>query len=222
MHGRSYHMLIASLPPLPPRFDVKRDPISAPRLERRLRMLTDADAAVIDQWRGALQWDRQPLDRTDDEFAANYDELMHSIANGALREMIQFRVDTRTIVNALRRRRAGMPAPAGIGQWGDHIRRNYNEPEFNLAGRYPWIGQLDSLLASGDALGAQRLLFGISYTRWSRMAERYTFSFETILLYLARWEIIDRWTSRNSEAGQIRFESILTETLGDYAQLFQS
>src|SRR5690606_40049549 len=107
-------------------------------------------------------------------------------------------------------------------QWGDHIRRTYNEPEFNLAGRYPWIGQLDSLLASGDALGAQRLLCGISYTQWNRMAERYTFSFETILLYLARWEIIDRWTSRNTEAGQIRFESILTETLGDYAQLFQS
>jgi len=220
--GSSYYTLIASLPPLPPRFDVRRDPISAPRLEQRLRMLEDNDAAVIDQWRQFLQWDRQPLDRTDEEFVANYDELMRKISNPTLRELIQIRINIRTIVSALRCRRAGMPPPKGVGQWVEHIRRNYNEPEFNLAGRYPWIGELDSLLATGDALGAQRLLFGTSYTCWNRMSERYTFSFETILLYLARWEVIDRWTSRDSAAGKLRFESILTETLGDYAQLFQT
>ncbi len=222
MLGRSYHTLIASLPPLPPRFDVNRDPISAPRLDQRLRMLDEDDAAVIDQWRGFLQWDRQPLDRTDEEFIAKYDELIRNISNATLREMIQIRIDMRTIVSAIRRRRAGMPPPRGVGQWVEHIRRNYNEPEFNLAGQFSWIGQFHQLLAAGDAMGAERLLIGSNYAQWSRMAERYTFSFEAILLYLARWEIIDRWTSRDAKAGQIRFESILTETLGDYAQLFQS
>lgn len=221
MSSRSYHTLIASLPPLPPRFDVERDPISAPRLEQRLRMLEDEDAAVIDQWRGFLVWDRQPLDRTDGEFIEMYDQLMHGISNPTLREMIQIRIDTRTIISAIRRRRAGIPPPIGVGQWVEHIKRNYSEPEFNLAGHYSWIGQLDQFLATGNAMGAQRLLFGTNYRQWSRMAERYTFSFEAILLYLARWEIIDRWTSRDAEAGQKRFESILTETLGDYAQLFQ-
>ncbi len=222
MLGRSYHMLIASLPPLPPRFDVNRHPISAQRLEQRLRMLEEDDAAVIDQWRQCLQWDRQPLDRTDAEFIARYDELMRKISNPTLREIIQVRIDTRMIVTAIRRRLAGVPPFKGVGQWAEHIRRYYREPEFNLAGRYPWIGELDRLLAAGDALSAQRLLFTTSYTRWSRMAERYTFSFEAILLYLARWEVIDRWTSRDPEAGRIRFESILTETVGDYAQLFKS
>jgi hypothetical protein len=218
--GRSYHTLIASLPPLPARFDIGRNPISAPRLEQRLRMLQDDDAAVIDQWRQFLQWDRQPLDRSDEEFIANHEELMGRISNATLREMIRVRVDIRTLVSALRRRRAGLPAPPGVGQWVEHIRRNYTEPEFNLGGRYPWIGQFDEFLANGDALSAQRLLFGLSYTRWCRMAERHTFSFETILLYLARWEVIDRWTSRDFDAGKLRFESILTETLGEYAQLF--
>jgi hypothetical protein len=220
--GRSYHTLIASLPPLPPRFDVRRDPISAPRLEQRLRMLEKDDAAVIEQWRSFLQWDRQPLDRTDEEFIAKYDELMRNISNSTLREMIQIRIDTRTIVSAIRRRRAGMPPPQGAGQWVDHIRRNFNELEFKLAGQYSWIGQFDQLLATGDAMAAERLLLGTTYNQWSRMAEHYTFSFEAILLYLARWEIIDRWTSCDAHAGQLRFESILTETLGEYAQLFHS
>ena len=220
MLGRSYHTLIASLPPLPPRFDVRRDPISAPRLEQRLRLLEDVDAAVIDQWRGFLLWDRQPLDRTDDEFIAKYAELTCNISNATLREMIEIRVDIRTIVSALRLRRAGMPFTTGVGQWVEHIRRNYTEPQFKLAGQYSWIGKFDQLLAAGDALGAERLLLSTNYQQWSRMAERYTFSFEAILLYLARWEIIDRWTSCNFEAGKLRFESILQETLGDYAQLF--
>ncbi len=222
MSSRSYHTLIASLPPLPPRFDVERDPISAPRLEQRLRMLDEDDAEVIEQWRGFLVWDRQPLDRTDAEFIAKYEQLMHDISNPVLREMIQIRIDTRTIVSAVRLKRAGLPAPRGVGQWVEHIRRNYGEPQFNLSGRYPWIGEFEALLAAGDAMGAQRLLFETSYTQWSRMAEQYTFSFEAILLYLARWEIIDRWTSRNSETGQHRFDTILVETLGDYAKLFQS
>ena len=221
MSSRSYHTLIASLPPLPPRFDVERDPISRPRLEQRLRMLEEEDAAVIEQWTGFLVWDRQPLDRTDEEFIAMHDGLMNEISNPTLREMIQIRIDTRTIISAVRRRRAGLPPPIGVGQWVEHIKRNYNEPEFNLSGRYSWIGELDRLLAAGNAMEAQRLLFGTNYTQWSRMAEHHTFSFETILLYLARWEIIDRWTSRDAGAGQARFESILSETLGDYAQLFQ-
>jgi Protein of unknown function (DUF2764) len=221
MSSRSYYTLIASLPPLPPRFDVDRDPISAPRLEQRLRLLAEDDAAVIDQWRSFLVWDRQPLDRTDSEFIATYQQLMRAISNLTLRQMIQIRIDTRTIVCAVRLRRSGMPLTSGVGQWVDHIRRNYAEPEFNLAGRYSWIGEFNRLLADDDAIGAERLLFATNYSQWSRMAENYTFSFEAILLYLARWEIIDRWTSRNAEAGKIRFDSILTETLGDYAQLFK-
>ena len=37
--SNSYHMLISSLPALPPRFDVERLPITFERLQGRLRML---------------------------------------------------------------------------------------------------------------------------------------------------------------------------------------
>ena len=219
--SRSYHTLIASLPPLPPHFEVERDLISPPRLEQRLRMLEEDDAAVIDQWTSFVVWDRQPLERTDEEVIATYQKLMRDISNPTLRVIIQMRIDTRTIISAVRRKHAGLPAPIGVGQWVQHISRNYSEPDFNLAGRFSWISEFNQLLSAGNAMGAQRLLFGTNYRQWSRMAQRFTFSFEAILLYLARWEIIDRWTSRNSEAGRARFESNLKETLGVYDQLFK-
>ncbi|MBX3416784.1 MAG: DUF2764 family protein [Pirellulaceae bacterium] len=206
---------------MPKHFDVERVPISAPRLEERLKMLAEEDAQVVRQWTGFLNWDRQVLDRTDEDVAKGYHEMMARISNETLREMIEFRMDTRTIIAAVRRRRAGLPPPTGVGQWVEQIRGNYDHPEFRLQGRFGWIGKLDQALQSGEAMVAQRLLFEANYRNWARMAERFTFSFEAVLLYLARWEIIDRWTSRNESAGKLRFETMITETLGEYAHLFK-
>ena len=185
-----------------------------------MSLLEDDDARVVDQWAAFLAWDRQILDRTDQDVADNYVRLMREITNPTLREMIEFRMDTRTIIAALRRRRAGLPSPPGVGQWVRQIRQHSTHPAFQLQGRFPWIVPLDERLEAGDALGAQRLLFAHSYRQWSRMAERHTFSFEAVLLYLARWEIIDRWTSRDAAAGRKRFETMIAETLGEYAHLF--
>jgi hypothetical protein len=218
--SRAYYTLIASLPNLPPHFDVERTPITRPRLAERLKMLHPRDAEVVEQVAAFLAWDRQPLDRTDQEVMATYNKLMAEISNPLLRELVESRMDTRTISSGLRRRRAGLPPPPGVGKWVNHIRRHYNHPEFNLQGRYPWIGRLDRLIDEGDAMGAQHLLFDFNYALWSRMAEQYTFSFEAVILYLARWEIIDRWTSRDADRGRARFEQLITETLGDYAHLF--
>jgi hypothetical protein len=213
-------MLIASLPNLPAHYDVDRTPITRPRLLERLQMLHPDDAKVIDQVSAFLVWDRQPLDRTDDEVVATYDRLQDEISNPLVRELIDDRMDVRSIVAAIRHRRSGMEPSTGVGQWAEHLRRNFNEPEFNLHGRYPWIRKMDRMLADGDPMGAQRLLFDIRYRNYSLMAERYTFSFEAIIVYLARWEIIERWTSQDLEAGRERFEKLITETLGEYANLF--
>lgn len=221
MASRSYYTLIASLPGLPPHFDVERPPITRPRLMDRLKMLEPDDAAVVDQWLTYTNWDRQVIDRTDEEVVSTYQRLMKEISNPVLREMIQTRLNTRTIIAAIRHRRAGLPTPTGVGSFTEHIYRNYQHPEFNLQGRFDWIAKLDHALAEGDAMAAQRLLFETNYRTWTRMSEKYDFTFETVLFYLARWEIIDRWTTRDAEAGQARFETMISETLGEYAHLFK-
>lgn len=221
MGSRSYYTLVASLPPLPLHFDVERVPITRPRLEERLRMLEPAEHAVVDQWDRFVRWDQQSIDRTDEDVAEKYKQFEKEISYSTLWHMIEYRMDVRTIVAAIRRRRVGLPAPSGVGQWVEHIRRNYQHPDFQLQERFGWVSKFATFMDSGDALAAQRLLFESNYQHWSRMNQQYTFSFEAVLLYLARWEIIDRWTSRDSQAGQERFHTIITETLGEYAHLFQ-
>jgi hypothetical protein len=221
LSSRSYYTLLASLPGLPPHYDVERPPISWPRLIDRLKMLAPEDAAVVDQWLTSTNWDRQVIDRKDEEIIQTYQRLMQEISNPVLREMILTRMNTRTIIAAIRHRRAGLPAPTGVGSFTEQIHRNYQHPQFNLHSHFDWIGKLDQAMAEGDALAAQRLLFEFNYRTWTRMSEKYEFTFETVLFYLARWEIIDRWTTRDAEAGRARFETMISETLGEYAHLFK-
>lgn len=218
---RSYYTLIASLPGLPSHFDVERPPISGLRLMERLKMLAESDMKVVEQWLDFTNWDRQVIDRKDEDVISMYHKLMHEISNPVLRDMIDTRMNNRSIIAAVRHRRRGLPAPKGVGILADAIRRNYQHPEFNLGWHYDWIGKLSKALSDGDALAAQRLLFEHNYRTWTRMGEKYTFSFEAVLFYLARWEIIDRWTTRDVEAGRQRFETMITETLGEHAYLFR-
>lgn len=221
MGRRTYYDLIASLPGLPLRFDVDRPPISQLRLNERLQMLEPDDAAVVDQWTNFVNWDRQVLDRSDDDVAISYQRLISEISNSFLLELVRRRMDTRTIIAAVRRRRAGMSPPTGLGQWVDKIRRDYQHPQFQLQTLYPWIGRFDQLLNEGQALEAQRIIFEFNYRELEELAPNDMFSFEALLIYLARWEIIDRWTSLDEAAGKTRFETMIRETLGEYAHLFE-
>jgi hypothetical protein len=213
----TYYTLIASLPHLPPHFDVERPPLSRPALLERLKLLSEPDTLTLRNLTEFLAWDRQPLDRTDEEFVRHYNQVRQSIHNPLVLEMVDHRIDVRTIVGALRRRRAGQPPPIGAGRLVGPIRQHWQHPQFGLQTRFPWIAQLAELLEREDAVATERLLFEITWRTWCRLAAEYTFSFEAVLLYVARWAIVERWSSMNAEAGRIRFEQLIEETLGEHA-----
>ena len=219
--SNSYYTLVASLPAMPRYFEVDRVPITQPRLEKRLEMLKRQDAAVVEQLRAFLLWDRQPWDRTDEEVISHYNQLMSTTKNRLARHIVAFQMDVRTIMSGLRRRRRGLPPPPGVGQWVDHIRKNWEHPEFKLRWQHRWIVEMDQLLDTTDCLRVQRIKLGLAWNHWAKLAEQYYFSFEAVLLYLARWEIIHRWVSRDAALGRQRFEQLVTESLDEYADLYE-
>ncbi len=211
-----YYTLVASLPVLPPHFDVERTPITAPRLGERLRQLTQEDSDMLRQLADFFSWDRQLIERTDEQIADDYQRLLQ-VRHPLILKIVRHRINVRTIVSALRRRNQGADGPVALGPLAKSIKRSWNDPTFRLHPRFPWIEQFEQRMLAGDAMQAERLLFEFTWSLWCRMAAEFTFSFEAILLYVARWEIIHRWASRNAEAGQIRFDKMIEETLGEYA-----
>lgn len=209
--SRSYYTLVASLPALPPHFEIDRLPISGAQLEHRLRLLHPDDLADIERMRDLLFWDRLKLEVGDATVAARYVEFRGRAVHPIVRAIAEYRMDSRTIIAALRRRRRGMDPPNAVGPWVRSIRRNWNKPDFGLGHRFSWIFPLDQALATGDIREANRIILDNAWDRWTRMAEEFFFSFEAVVLYVARWDVLDRWTSQNADLGKERLEHLLQE-----------
>lgn len=214
-----YYTLVASLPHLPPHFDVARPPISRPRLNQRLAQLNEQDARVLQQLSDFLAWDRQTLERSEQDIINEYDRLQEEIRHPVVKRIIDDRINMRTIVGALRRRRDGTGPPKGVGRLVRTLHDRWTQPQFGLQRQYPWIESFEKRMLAGEAVEAERVLYEYNWSTCCRMASCFQFSFEAVLLYLVRWSIVDRWTSRDSEAGLARFDQLLEETLGEYAQL---
>ena len=220
--SNSYHMLISSLPALPPRFDVERLPITLERLQGRLRMLEPEDAKEIERMLAVLRWGNEFEEPSDVAVVQRYDALMHDITNPLVHDILAYGMDVRMIAVALRSRRRALALPrVGIGQWFDHIRHNFNQPDFKLGQVFPWLPEAERLLAQGDLLTLYRsYVLGAEWTYLKKRAEDYSFSFEAVVLYIARWDIIRRWQQLQAERGRAIFETLVTEALGAYANIY--
>ena len=86
----------------------------------------------------------------------------------------------------------------------------------------PWISEIDAHLGGSSPFELERTLLGIKWTHAKRLAGRYHFTFEAVVLYLIRWEIVFRWTTRDAAAGQEKFERLVAEAMGRYANMFES
>jgi hypothetical protein len=220
--SNSYHMLISSLPVLPPRFDVERLPITLERLQGRLRMLEPEDAEELERMLAVLRWAHQFEEANDHAVVQRFDALMQGITNPLVRDLLTYGMDVRMIAVALRCRRRGLPLPTvGVGQWFEHIRRHFNQPDFKLGQVFPGIPEAEQLLAQGDLLSLYRqYVLGATWTYLKKRAEDYDFSFEAVVLYIARWDIMRRWQQLEAERGREIFETLVTEALGEYANIY--
>jgi hypothetical protein len=218
---RRYHMLICSLPALPTRFDAGRLPITPERLQQRLRMLDPDDAREIRSLTEILEWGERFAETSDAEVVRRYRQLMGQLRDPLVRATAAAAVDARMIVTALRQRRRGLgPPQVWIGQWSEHIRRHFADPNFRLAHAYPRLEQLRRLLEEGDALGFHRAMLGATWAWLRKRSDDHHFDFGAVVLYVARWEIIHHWQQLEAERGRAVFETLVTEALGDHADVY--
>ncbi|WP_295401203.1 hypothetical protein [uncultured Thiocystis sp.] len=208
-----YAMLLSALPDHGPLFGAKQTPLSRIRLNQRLALLDPEDFACL-QTLGALQdWARQDLDQSDTQAVERANRLVPTIAHPFVRDLVIWRLELRTLVAALRRRRRGDAAPNdnrwGFGRWVAQIRRHWHEPGFRLDGAFPWLPEANRLLALDDSLGLERLLLGAAWTRLERLSDGHYFDFEAVVIYVMRWDLIARWTGYRGEAATQRFDELV-------------
>lgn len=220
-----YVTLIASLPPLGQLFEAKQTPISRIKLESRLKMLTEEDSARLNQITSLIVWSQQPMERTDAEFVAEAKHFFEKVRNSKLGEIVEHRLDVRTIVAALRRRHRGENNPPlgqlwGVGRWVNYIERHWNEPGFHLEVMFPWVLEANRLLNTNDLVALERLQFKVNWKMLERVGAGHYFDFEAVVIYLMRWNLVDRWTRYNGEVARKRFRKLVDAGLEQFTDLF--
>ena len=210
-----YYDLIASLPHLPHFERADRLPITRLRLEQRLALLRPAHAEQLGRARSLVGW-RLDASRwkSDAAQADEYTALMAAPLDASLKDYVTFRMDQRTLVAALRRKRDGLESLAqagrwGVGPWVRHVQTRWGEPDFGLARLFPWLPLARDLLAAGEARGLERLLMDVAWRRLNRHAERDTFSFEAVFAYFFKWDMLQAWLASDADQGKTRFRELI-------------
>lgn len=221
-----YTMLMTSLPYHGSLFATKRTPINRIKLQSRLRALAAEHRETLDLVTAALLWFRVPLGMEEADIIARERNAMARVENETLRQIMLDRLEIRTCIAALRHRLSGRTsAPAGrnwgYGRWLNKISHNWSDPGFRLDGVFPWLRDADRLMREGDTLGLERLLLEAVWKNLARHAAEHEFDFEAVVIYVLRWNVIDRWTRYDGEAASQRFGELVDSALGEHAQLLQ-
>ncbi len=220
-----YIMLMSSLPSPEALFLAKRPPLSRLKLDRRLRILAPEHARALRLTEKVLHWGDIPLSTTDAELVARARTAVREIENETVRLLIRDRLEIRTCMVALRRRQRGESAPAsgtawGFGRWTRHIARNWTEASFRLDAVFPWLREADTLLKAGETLPLQRLILQQAWKSANRRKGAHQYDFEAVVVYVLKWNIVDRWGRYHGETAVKRFDRLTEDALGDDANLF--
>jgi len=220
-----YTLLICSLPHHARLFTEKRTPISRLRLEQHLNLLAQAHAALLWEIERLAQWDYLSHEETDAEIARYAAEFVPRLEDPALREILGGRLILRTLVAGLRRRLLGDAPPGprepwGFGRWIGTMARHWSDPAFGLARPFPWLPEADRLLREGDSLGLERLLLTQSWIRLDRAGAGHYFDFPAVVVYVLKWNIVDRWSRFDADGAIARFGQLAADGLEQYRELF--
>ncbi|WP_413111309.1 DUF2764 family protein [Thaumasiovibrio sp. DFM-14] len=221
MSEKAYHGLLTSLPHIDSLFDSKITPISRYQLERRLSGLTFDERKYLGTIEQLMHWDQAKDDADDAELIKFATRTRDSVDSQVLRDLIDWRLDMRTVVAALRRKKAGEKAPSAprwsFGTRYEFIRRNWNVPYFNLQFTFPWLPDVARYMENDQSLELEKELLNAVWEQLDRISTKERFSFEAVVIYLLRWNLVSRWTTYNSEIAIERFDQLVENALGSFA-----
>jgi hypothetical protein len=212
-----YYGLISSLPHLSIGdgidFRLVRMPISREGLKARLRDLSPKD---LDQIKAIIDFQQGLYLITEINDRQVCDMLMQTIKKlttpGVL-GLFMANTEVWLILEALHQRHQGVeyllpPVPI-VG----HMRRNWSHPDFSLAGRLPWLPTARELLEKHKILDLEKYIDQVRWQIPDKLGITDPFSFESVVAYVGRWEILYRWNQVSQQKGQQRFDQLVESVL---------
>ena len=220
MAENAYYTLLTSLPHIDSLFNSRITPISRFQLDRRLSMLPQADKDTLISIENLLHWDHLDNDVEEERLIRLAEKLRQQIPSQTLRNLVDWRLDMRTVVAALRRRHQGDTAPNkpkwSYGSRYEYIRNHWNSPTLGLTGAFPWIPTVNECLRTHDHVTLEKTLLEAVWKQLDQLATKHRFDFEAVVIYVLRWNLVSRWTSYDADKAESRFRQLVDISLGEF------
>jgi len=217
---REYITLVASLPHLPQFERANRLPITERALSQRLSMLEEEDAAQLKRAVQLLRWQRHSIGVRTEQIEKQYRAAMEQTTNTALRDYVDWHINSRTAMAALRLKARGQSAPPeqpwGAGRLVRSMETNWEKPDLGLRALFPWLDEARQLLTKCDALALERLQMRFVWRRLTILGELNPFGLEYVAAYVFMWDMLRRWLSYNPEKAAQRFQKLIQEVIGEH------
>lgn len=214
-----YIALVTSLPHLGSLFSRKEVPISEFRLRQRLAMLEAEHQRLLKELVEITAWAGVAKYGTDSEVIGRARQITADLKDMQdLQHLVTARMETRTLIAALRRRRDGQESAGNISDWGygrwcSRIKANWSDPAFGLGHFMPWIGEAQRLMQAGDHIAMERLALTQVFRQLDQYGALHEFDFEAVCIYVLRWVIVERWSRYNESGAAGRLSGLLTAAL---------
>jgi hypothetical protein len=209
-----YVDLLCSLPYLENPFIRKRPPITAVQFRKRLNMLDFEARDLIEKFADTFYWGYLSLEDKDEDLVRQARRLMDELQESDIKAWQLWRMDLRTIMAALRRRKLNQPAPDAKALWGygryvSQIINNWNHPTFKLEAQFPWLPKAKELLELDDSFALERHLLTTEWHYYSRQQADEQYSLSDVWLYAMKWDLVDRWCRYNTELAKQHFDQLV-------------
>lgn len=137
---------------------------------------------------------------TDRLYGLYYDFVLANSSSLLLREYVQFERDLRNIIAALRARRLGLPPSEHVVGEGDIVEGlgKSGAADFGLSRDYPWI---ERLAEAAEPQAFEDVREQILWDRLEEIVESDDFSFDVVLSYLLRLDLLEKRLALSAEKG---------------------
>ncbi len=149
----------------------------------------------------------------EDKLSALYYNEAIECENDFFSSWFELNLNIRNIMTALSCRKHDIEKNdyiIGENEISDKLRR-FNSRDFNIGSAFHYMTDLMNLAEGQDLIMREKR---IDVLRWNWLEEQIffkTFDIESLIAYLLRIEMIERWTGLDKESGEQTFRSLVTE-----------
>jgi len=213
-----YLTLISSLPAHGVLFAENKTPLSRLALNQKLKQLEAKDQKMLVAIEAILQWDKLPLTETDQQLTQKTKQLLPELPKD-LQQLVLDKVDLRTVVGAMRYRQYS-PDKELTGQWSisrhrQQIENHWREADFRLSRVYPWLSEAVELVGDNQIYKLEKLLLKSAWQLLNSHKDHQPFSFKSLVIYVLKWNIVERWARYNAEQARDRFQLLVKQNKPD-------